>query len=105
MQGANCEFDVDECEPEPCLNGGQCLDLINDFRCVCPHGTTGERCETNDNDCAAADDLCHHGGTCVDGVGTYSCQCPPGACLPYDVIGRYAYISTVILLCICAIYM
>lgn len=30
---------------------GTCLDMINDYTCVCPTGYTGKRCEENINDC------------------------------------------------------
>ena len=37
--------DDDDCaEPYPCLNGGTCLDLINDFECMCAAGFSGTYC-------------------------------------------------------------
>lgn len=41
-QGVNCEYDVDECHSKPCLHGGTCINLINRFKCACPHGTHGK---------------------------------------------------------------
>lgn len=38
VTGHYCEWDVDECESEPCMNGGQCYDLIDNFACYCPPG-------------------------------------------------------------------
>lgn len=72
----NCEYNINECEPNPCQNNGKCHDLIDHFVCSCPHGTDGSLCEINKNDCHAG--ACHHGGTCVDKVGGYACKCPPG---------------------------
>ena len=63
-------------QPIECENNGQCLDLIDDYKCVCPHGTSGLLCEENFNDCLEG--VCHHGGTCVDQVGGYQCVCPQG---------------------------
>lgn len=36
--GRTCSEDVDDCWSQPCLNGGSCMDLINDFICHCPLG-------------------------------------------------------------------
>lgn len=41
-QGVNCEYEVDECHSKPCLHGGTCINLINQFTCVCPPGTHGK---------------------------------------------------------------
>lgn len=37
--GIQCEKDIDECENNPCLNGGICNDLINAFSCACATGS------------------------------------------------------------------
>ena len=65
----NCHVNVDDCDPNPCQNNGICYDLVNDFRCACPHGTIGILCEINVNECFEG--ACHHGGTCVDKIGMY----------------------------------
>lgn len=46
------------------------------FRCTCPSGFHGERCEVNIDDCVRH--RCQNNATCVDGVQTYSCKCTPG---------------------------
>lgn len=38
--------DVDECQSEPCKNGGTCWDLPGSFTCYCPEGFVGTQCET-----------------------------------------------------------
>lgn len=41
-----CSPDVDECQSEPCKNGGTCQDLLGSFACYCPEGFVGTQCET-----------------------------------------------------------
>lgn len=43
--GTFCEIEANECHSSPCLNNGRCLDLVNEYRCQCPFGWTGQRCE------------------------------------------------------------
>ena len=69
FQGVNCEYDIDECDRMPCQHGGTCHDLIDGFRCSCPHGTKGMLCEIDEPDCT--DSACHHGGTCIEKVGKF----------------------------------
>lgn len=42
--GPRCQFDVDECAGEPCLNGATCLNEPGSFRCLCPPDKTGMNC-------------------------------------------------------------
>ena len=37
-------LDIDECDSDPCLNGGTCNDEINGFFCDCPTGYQGITC-------------------------------------------------------------
>ncbi|KAK2140489.1 hypothetical protein LSH36_1340g00027 [Paralvinella palmiformis] len=34
--------DIDECSPNPCLNGAYCSELVNDFECNCTNGYAGK---------------------------------------------------------------
>ena len=43
-----CPPDINECESQPCLNGGECVDRPANFTCVCPATFTGALCETGD---------------------------------------------------------
>lgn len=36
--GRTCSENVNDCWSQPCLNGGSCIDLINDYICHCPLG-------------------------------------------------------------------
>ena len=36
--------DIDDCAGQPCRNGGNCTDEVNDFHCDCVAGYTGKNC-------------------------------------------------------------
>jgi hypothetical protein len=38
-------LDVDDCDPNPCLNHGKCVDAVDDYICECPRGFVGENCD------------------------------------------------------------
>ena len=38
--------DDDDCDPNPCVNGGSCVDEVNGYRCICRDGYIGDRCQT-----------------------------------------------------------
>ena len=67
----------DPCASQPCMNGGTCMRDNGGFRCVCPPGYSGSRCEIRD---ACQSNPCMNGGTCqaINGNGGYQCICPPG---------------------------
>lgn len=37
--------DIDECDSEPCANGGTCYDFENRYQCQCVEGYDGDQCE------------------------------------------------------------
>lgn len=44
----NCcvtDEDIDECESNPCMNGGNCIDRINGYQCSCMISYIGQHCE------------------------------------------------------------
>lgn len=63
----------DDCEMDPCLNGGVCSNKEEGAVCACPPEYDGDFCEKSVDDCA--DEPCQNGGTCVDGDNEYSCTC------------------------------
>lgn len=40
--------DVNECRHNPCKNGGQCIDLVNDFYCNCTDNWKGKTCHSRE---------------------------------------------------------
>ena len=61
----------------PCLNGGNCQDLINSFKCDCASGFKGIFCEINIPDCLASSCPWAH-SICIDQVNNFTCKCKDG---------------------------
>ena len=40
--------DIDDCNSDPCQNGGTCTDGVNTYTCSCAAGYTGINCETGE---------------------------------------------------------
>ena len=74
--GPRCETDVNECASAPCLNGGTCEDLPNNYSCLCVLGYTGARCETDVLECAS--NPCSNSANCNDMLDGYHCDCDDG---------------------------
>ncbi|NWR22493.1 SNED1 protein, partial [Emberiza fucata] len=70
-----CE-EIDECQSQPCLNGGQCKDRVSAFLCLCEPGYTGHHCELDVDECQS--EPCKNSGTCQDLPGSFACSCPEG---------------------------
>uniref|UniRef100_A0A672V2M2 Sushi, nidogen and EGF like domains 1 n=1 Tax=Strigops habroptila TaxID=2489341 RepID=A0A672V2M2_STRHB len=68
--------EINECQSQPCLNGGQCKDRIAEFLCLCEPGYTGQHCESEVDACESGP--CQHGGQCESYRGSYLCVCPEG---------------------------
>ncbi|WAR31504.1 FBP1-like protein [Mya arenaria] len=65
--GTHCEQNIDECESNPCVNDGSCIDGLNGYTCVCTDDI--DDCLTNH---------CQNNGSCEDGLNTYTCKCAGG---------------------------
>ncbi|XP_062467113.1 sushi, nidogen and EGF-like domain-containing protein 1 isoform X4 [Pezoporus occidentalis] len=68
--------EINECQSQPCLNGGQCKDRIAEFLCLCEPGYTGQHCESDTDECQS--EPCKNGGTCQDLPASFTCYCPEG---------------------------
>ncbi|XP_049659348.1 basement membrane-specific heparan sulfate proteoglycan core protein isoform X12 [Accipiter gentilis] len=72
------------CLQAACLHGGRCLPLPAGspgspaYRCLCPPGFSGPRCEREEDRCLHHNP-CLHGGTCKGNA----CLCPQGYTGPY----------------------
>ena len=42
--------DTDDCYPNPCLNGGTCIDGVNDYNCLCVPLFVGKNCSSCKSD-------------------------------------------------------
>ena len=84
--GDDCSVTVDHCATAArsgnaplCENGGQCMSTPSGFACRCLRGWTGDRCESEYDECER--DPCQNGGECVrstTGDRGYRCECLPG---------------------------
>eukprot|EP00794_Sanderia_malayensis_P011918 gene11918-13152_t len=79
--GSHCS-EYDACITNPCLNAGNCTDIIAghgaNYSCNCTPFYTGKRCEVKIDYCSSSP--CLNNGTCLNNVlqGNYSCLCKAG---------------------------
>ena len=87
--GHNCEVDIDDCNPNPCQNNGNCTDEVDDFKCDCSTSETpktGKTCEIHDyckeyRDRFSRDPCCSDNwpnaikGSCKNEDQQYTCEC------------------------------
>jgi hypothetical protein len=55
---------MNDCASGPCLNGATCKDEVGGFRCECPPGWTGFRCESDIGTCQ--NKPCQNDANCID---------------------------------------
>ncbi|KAJ7358865.1 Phospholipase A2 crotoxin acid subunit CA [Desmophyllum pertusum] len=58
-----------------CLNGGTCSVFQGNASCSCPSNFTGDRCQTDVDECQVLSNPCKNGATCSDFFGGYFCRC------------------------------
>ena len=78
FEGDNCEVDINECVPDPCVQGqGKCKDEIAMYVCDCEpgygHGEDDNTCSVEIDECNEFQPCVH--GTCTDRVNDYLCTC------------------------------
>ena len=71
--GEQCATQISFCDSSPCENNGECVDLFQDYFCVCPKGTDGKHCETAPERCIGSP--CMNGGACRDYGSGLNCSC------------------------------
>ncbi len=75
--GPFCRWPLNNCELEPCKNGGTCEEgLYGSYLCTCRDGYVGENCTEEVRACESGP--CLNGGRCVDSLQDareFSCQC------------------------------
>lgn len=95
--------DGDECDSQPCQNGGVCVDKKNGFNCKCRRGFTGPICQTvtgkatvcgpnyvrcngRNGRCIKASNVCDGRNNCGDRSDEIGCDCDfrchNGKCIP-----------------------
>ena len=84
-EGGSCEVH-DECASSPCLNGGRCSDLVNNFTCTCAAGYTGTTCAEDITCDASAAPTNGGAGDCSSSLRSVS-TCQPTCNSGYTVSG------------------
>ncbi|KAL9961874.1 hypothetical protein ACROYT_G030906, partial [Oculina patagonica] len=66
---------IDPCGVNPCRNGGTCTAVITDFKCICPMGYKGDRCEVQSR---CIPNPCKNFGKCTELPDDFECTCHTG---------------------------
>ncbi|MEQ2205457.1 hypothetical protein XENOCAPTIV_030260 [Xenoophorus captivus] len=76
FRGTYCHENINDCESNPCRNGGTCIDKVSVYQCICADGWEGDHCEISESQCDEA--TCNNGGTCHDEGDAFQCICSSG---------------------------
>ncbi|XP_072020163.1 LOW QUALITY PROTEIN: cubilin-like [Amphiura filiformis] len=78
VSSLNSGLSNNDCNNNPCRNGGTCINLYQGYQCRCTPGYQGTTCNDDVNECSIIGgtiDACQNGGTCMNTRGSYRCQC------------------------------
>lgn len=73
--GEQCDVNINECNSNPCMSGGTCVDKVNGFHCLCPPGTYGPLCLSGTDHCASQPCV---NGDCIEQQHGYEKPLTPG---------------------------
>ena len=103
--------DINDCNPDPCENGGSCDDEVNDYDCECPPEWMGKDCDVDVDECSQTPRVCENGGTCNNIDWGYNCNCPDfyngdncETCKYFSTVTVAAYLKTYVYR-LCSTYM
>lgn len=68
--------DINECQSNPCLHEGTCVDDVNEYHCQCLSDWQGPQCQLSKTECSGSP--CVNAHTCEDMLGDYICHCLKG---------------------------
>ncbi|XP_033642813.1 uncharacterized protein LOC117302931 isoform X2 [Asterias rubens] len=71
-------IDINECASTPCMNGGTCLNQVNQYTCICTVSWTGDNCDMDIDECTLGLDTCSASAACSNTIGSYTCACLDG---------------------------
>lgn len=66
------QVNINDCSIGACANGGDCIDLVDGFECVCQQGWEGQRCDVPINYCIS--NPCQNDGLCIPVFGDFFCK-------------------------------
>ncbi|XP_075466227.1 protocadherin Fat 1 isoform X4 [Ascaphus truei] len=75
FMGAHCDININPCASKPCLYGGTCIVVKDDFICHCRGDYTGPRCQLGPY---CKDNPCKNSGKCIDSLDGPVCECEAG---------------------------
>ncbi|XP_072352995.1 protocadherin Fat 1a isoform X3 [Scyliorhinus torazame] len=75
FMGIHCDVAVNPCASNPCLYGGTCIPVNDDYICQCRGQYTGQRCQMGPY---CKDNPCKNNGRCIDSLDGPVCECEQG---------------------------
>ncbi|NWQ81547.1 FBP1 protein, partial [Columbina picui] len=87
--GKFCEVQIENCGSNSCKNGGTCVDYEDHFKCNCPIGFEGERCQLDIDACLFYNISCAPGGLCMDKSHGFNYTCLSPCVCPLGYTGTF----------------